>query len=92
MAAGSGAEEEELVFFVRVEGFDLLAALRLRYAPVDAAACPAAEMGGVRLDYVECRLELGEDEHLVAEREEAGEEAVEEQHFARRGDEGLVEV
>ena len=33
-------------------------------------------MGGVRLDYVECCLELGEDEHLVTEREEAGEEVV----------------
>ena len=49
-------------------------------------------MGGIRLDDVQCCLELGEDEHLVTEREEAGEEAVEEQHFARRGDEGLVEV
>ena len=29
-------------------------------------------MGGIRLDYIQCCLELGEDEHLVTEREEAG--------------------
>ena len=58
---------------------------------VDTAGEPAAEVGGVDGEDVECGFELGEDQDFVAEFEEAGKEGVEEEEFAGCGDEGVVD-
>lgn len=72
LATGAGAEEEELVVFVGVEGFDLGAAVFLADGAVDAAAVPGAELRGPVLEDVELGFELGEDEDFVALVEKAG--------------------
>ena len=90
LAAGAGAEQEELDVFFRVEVGDLLAPLVLLDAAVDAADFPAVLQGGPVLEDVELGFELRENEDFVAGGEEVGDEAVEHEHFAGVGDEGRV--
>ena len=94
LAAGAGAEEEEALVRLRVEGGDLLAPLVLLDGAVDAAHGPAVLQRGPVFEDVELRFELREDEDFVGFAEEVGDEAVEEEHFARvrdqRGVWGLV--
>lgn len=82
LAAGAGREEEDAVIGVRVEGVDLRATRLLRYAAVDAARIPAAQLAAVVLENVELHGELRKDEHLVVVRKEVLQETVEEQHLA----------
>lgn len=91
LAAGAGREEEDAVVGVRVEGVYLRAARLLRDAAVDAARVPAAQLAAVVLEDVELHGKLRKDEHLVVVRKEVPQEPVEEQHLARRGDDGLID-
>lgn len=61
----SGAQQEDLVAGVRVEGFDLGLAVCLADGAVNAATVPAAKLGGPILKNVELCFELGEYEDLV---------------------------
>ena len=90
LAASAGAEEEELDVFLGVEVGDLLAALVLLDAAVDAADFPVVLQGGPVLEDVELGFKLGEDKDFVAGGEEVGDEAIQHEHFAGVGDEGGV--
>ena len=71
LAAGASAEQKDPRLRVwLVEGEDLLLALGLWDRAVDAAAGPGAQHAAVRLEEVELRLELREDEDFVAFGEE----------------------
>ena len=90
LASGARTEEEEPAVFLRVEFFDLDAALVLFDGAVYATAFPVVLERGPIFEDIKCRFELREDEDFMVALEEVWEQAGEKQHFAGGCDEGGV--
>lgn len=90
LAARPGTQQEQAHIRLRVEVADLLPSLVLRDPAVDPTHGPVVQEGSPVVEDVERGFELGEDEDFVAVGEEVGDEAVEHEEFAGRGDEGGV--
>ena len=90
LASGTCAKEKKSAVFLRVEVFDLDAALVLFDGAVYAAAFPVVLERGPVFEDVECRFKLREDEDFVVALEEVREQAGEKQHLAGGCDKGRV--
>ena len=94
-AAGPGTKEEDLVIFVRIEGFDGFLSFVRGNTAVDAADGPAAEGRCPFFEDVELFGKLREDYDLVVgflQGKEVGKEAVEHDHFTGRRNKGFIRV
>lgn len=91
LPASPGAEEEDPACRVRVERPDLLVAVGLLDAAVDAAALPRVQLLRPVVQDVELRLELRKYQDLMPPGHQARDEAVENDHLAGTADERRVD-
>jgi hypothetical protein len=82
LATSTRAQEEDLEFWIGIERLDLLSSVTLADGAVNPATIPGAELGGPVLKDIQLRFELGEDENFMFLLEKAGDQTIQEQHFA----------